>query len=339
VFFWRRAGRIFRPLERIDQTMSAIEAGQLDARVGPMESRDEIGRLAQHFDELLGTLQSRNAELKHWADQLDRRVADRTRELEYANENLRETQRQLVMSEKLAAIGQLTAGVAHEVNNPIAVIQGNLDLLREVLGADAAPVANELRLIDEQVNRIRLIVTKLLQFARPAEYAGYVEHVDVNALLADCLVLVRHLMRRSAIEVEETLHATRRVGINRNELQQVFINIIVNALHAMPDGGKLVLSTRDWEDKGVAVAIRDSGSGIKPEDLPRIFDPFFTTNHQRGTGLGLSVSYALVERYGGSITVRSRPSQGAEFTVWLLAEPSFPGNGSGLTETVSSPPV
>ncbi len=323
-FFWRWAGRIFRPLERIDQTMSEVEAGRLEARVGQMENRDEIGRLAQHFDELLGTVQSRNAELQRWADQLDRMVAERTRELEQANENLRDTQRQLVMSEKLAAIGQLTAGVAHEVNNPIAVIQGNLDLLREVLGPDAAPVAHELRLVDEQVNRIRLIVTKLLQFARPAEYAGYVEQVDVNALLTDCLVLVRHLMRTGDIEVEEALHATRRVGINRNELQQVLINILVNAIHAMPDGGTLVLSTRDWEDKGVAVVIRDSGAGIRAEDLLRVFDPFFTTNHQSGTGLGLSVSYALVERYGGSITVRSRPGQGAEFTVWLL-------RGAGLS--------
>jgi two-component system NtrC family sensor kinase len=338
-FFWRWAGRIFRPLERIDQTMSEVEVGHLDARVGPMESRDEIGRLAQHFDELLGTLQSRNAELQRGADQLDRMVTERTRELEQANESLRHTQRQLVMSEKLAAIGQLTAGVAHEINNPIAVIQGNLDLLREVLGPDAAPVAHELHLVDEQVSRIRLIVAKLLQFARPAEYAGYIEQVDANALLTDCLVLVRHLMRKGDIEVEEALYATRRVGINRNELQQVLINILVNAIHAMPDGGKLILATRDWEDKGVAVAIRDSGAGIRAEDLPRIFDPFFTTNHQKGTGLGLSVSYALVERYGGSITVRSQPGQGAEFTVWLLAEPSFPGNGGGVPEAVSSPPV
>ncbi len=338
-FFWRWAGRIFRPLERIDRTMSAVEAGDLDARVGPVENRDEIGRLALHFDDLLGSLQSRNAELKRWADQLDRMVADRTRELEHANENLRDAQRQLVMSEKLAAIGQLTAGVAHEINNPIAVMQGNLDLLREVLGPGAGPVVNELRLIDEQVNRIRLIVTKLLQFARPAEYAGYVEEVDVNGLLADCLVLARHLMRKGAIAVEQELRATRRVEISRNELQQVLVNLLVNAIHAMPDGGTLALSTRDWEGKGVAVAIRDTGSGIHPEDLPRIFDPFFTTKRQHGTGLGLSVSYALVERYGGSITVRSRPGEGAEFTVWLLAQPPFLQISGEVPETVSSPPV
>ena len=338
-FFWRWAGRIFRPLERIDHTMSAVEAGDLNARVGQVESRDEIGRLAVHFDELLGTLQTRNEELKRWADQLDRRVSERTGELEHANENLREAQRQLVMSEKLAAIGELTAGVAHEINNPTAVIQGNLDLLREVLGPGAAPVANELRLIDEQVNRIRIIVTKLLQFARPAEYAGYVEEVDVNAALADCLVLVRHLMHDAYVKVVEELGATRRIGINRNELQQVLINILVNAIRAMPHGGRLTLSSRDWEDKGVAVAIRDTGVGIRPEDLPRIFDPFFTTNHQQGTGLGLSISYAMVERYGGTVTVSSEPGRGAEFTVWLLTKPAFPGNSGGVPETVSSAPV
>lgn len=338
-FFWRWAGRIFRPLEQIGRTMSEVEAGHLDARVGSMENHDEIGRLAQHFDQLLATLQSRNAELQRWAERLDRMVAERTGELEQANENLRHAQRQLVLSEKLAAIGQLTAGVAHEVNNPIAVIQGNLDLLREVLGQDAVPVAHELRLIDEQVHRIRLIVAKLLQFARPAEYAGYLEPVDVNALLTDCLVLVRHSMRTGHIEVDEALDARRRVAINRNELQQVLINILVNAINAMSGGGKLSLTTCDWDDKGVAIVIRDTGAGIRAEDLPRIFDPFFTTDHQRGTGLGLSVSYALVERYGGCITARSRPGEGAEFTVWLLSEPAFPGNGSGVSDAVSSPTV
>jgi two-component system NtrC family sensor kinase len=263
-FFWRWAGRIFLPLERIDRAMSAVEAGNLEARVGPVQSRDEIGRLASHFDELLATLQSRNAELQRWADQLDRKVSERTRELEQANETLREAQRQLVMSEKLAAIGQLTAGVAHEINNPAAVIQGNLDVLREVLGPAAAPVANEVRLIDEQVDRIRLIVNKLLQFARPAEYAGYVEQVHVDALLADCLLLVRHLLRQGEVKVVEDFGAVGPISINRTELQQVLINILVNAVRAMPDGGVLSLSTRNWEGQGVAIAIRDTGLHHRP---------------------------------------------------------------------------
>ncbi|MDT4813243.1 Adaptive-response sensory-kinase SasA [compost metagenome] len=323
---WART--IFRPLERMDQTMSEIEAGRLDARIGHVTDRDEIGRLALHFDELLNLLQQRNQELKCWADELDTKVLERTQALEQANRHLREAQRRLVMSEKLAAIGQLTAGVAHEVNNPVAVIQGNLDVLRDVLGADAEPVRQEIRLINEQVNRIRLIVTKLLQFANPAEFAGYVEPVDVNEALGDCLVLVRHLMHQGDIKVTQDYQATRKVGINRSELQQVLVNLIVNAIHSMANGGTLTLTTRNWDDRGVVIGVRDSGQGIRAEDLSKIFNPFYTTKKQQGTGLGLSISYSLVERYGGHLSVESEYLHGAEFSVWLLSEPVFIEEGS-----------
>ena len=319
----RWARDIFKPLERMNQTMSDVEAGDANARVGEQESRDEIGQLSAHLDQLLTTLQARNAELKSYADELDRKVADRTAELEMANQSLKDAQKQLVMSEKLAALGQLTAGVAHEINNPIAVIQGNLDLARQVLGPAAEPVINEIRLIDEQVNRIRLIVTKLLQFARPAEYAGYVEAVDVNTLIADCLVLVRHELKKSDVEVRQALQATLKAGINRNELQQVMINLLVNAIHAMPERGRLTITTRDWGGEGVAIVVHDTGHGIRADDIGRVFDPFFSTKKQQGTGLGLSISYALVERYGGKITVESEAGKGATFTVWLLTEPSY----------------
>lgn len=319
----RWARDIFKPLERMNQTMSAVEEGEADARVGAQDSRDEIGQLSAHLDQLLATLQARNRELKSYADELDRKVAERTAELETANQSLRDTQKQLVMSEKLAALGQLTAGVAHEINNPIAVIQGNLDLAREVLGPAAEPVITEIRLIDEQVNRIRLIVTKLLQFARPAEYVDYVEAVDVNPLIGDCLVLVRHELKKSDIEVVQALQATLSAGINRNELQQVVINLLVNAIQAMPARGRLAIATRNWDAKGVAISVQDSGQGIQPGDMNRIFDPFFSTKKQQGTGLGLSISYSLVERYGGKITVDSEPGHGATFTVWLLTEPLY----------------
>ncbi|MGH8750480.1 MAG: sensor histidine kinase, partial [Burkholderiales bacterium] len=281
------------------------------------------------------TLQQRNQELKRWADELDVKVAERTAELEQANQNLRAAQKQLVMSEKLAAIGQLTAGVAHEINNPIAVIQGNMDVLKDALGEAAQPVLQEIRLIDEQVNRIRLIVTKLLQFARPSEFAGYVEQVEVNGTLGDCLVLVRHLLTKGNIQVGHNYQSKRQVGINRNELQQVLINLIVNAIHAMPQGGTLTLKTRDWENKGVAITVQDSGHGIRAQDLSRIFDPFYTTKKQQGTGLGLSISYALVERYGGNITVESSYGKGAEFSVWLLTQPQFMEQGAAQAKLAS----
>lgn len=128
------AASIFRPLEAMDRTISRVEAGEMEARTGMTETGDEIGRLAYHFDGLLALVQQRDAQLRSWADELDRRVVERTCELQAANEELAATQRRLVMSEKLASIGEITAGVAHEINNPVAVIQGNLDVARDVLG-------------------------------------------------------------------------------------------------------------------------------------------------------------------------------------------------------------
>src|SRR5690606_6774041 len=147
---------------------------------------------------------------------------------------------------KLAAIGQLTASIAHEINNPIAVMQGNLDLIRDTLGPQARPVTAEFRLLDEQVERMRLIVTQLLQYARPTEYAGYVETLDLNQTVHDSLGLVAHLLAQTRIEVVRDLQATQRVGLNRQELQQVIINLLINAIQAMPKGGTLRLVTRDW---------------------------------------------------------------------------------------------
>jgi len=319
----RWARRVFEPLERMNRAIREIEVGDTGARVGTVRTGDEIGLLAAHFDKLLDTLESRNRELRRWGEALDTKVAERTLELERANQHLRDAQRQLVLSEKLAAVGQLTAGVAHEINNPVAMIQGNLDVVKEQLGSAARPVAEEIRLIDQQVNRIRDIITRLLQFAQPGEYAGYVEDVDVNAAVTDCVNLARHLAGKRGIDVIADCRASRRAGINRGELQQVIVNLLVNAVHAMPKGGTITLKTRDWGDRGVVISVADSGCGIRREDLPRIFDPFFTTKKQEGTGLGLSISYALVERYGGTISVESAWGKGAEFSVWLLTEPDY----------------
>lgn len=327
--YWARG--IFRPIEQMNRTIARIDGGEVEARVGVTGSSDEIGRLAGEFDQLLDVLAQKRGELQRWADELDLKVAARTTELEQANAHLRVAQRQLVMSEKLASIGELTAGVAHEINNPIAVIQGNLDVLRDVLGPATEPVAVEIRLIDEQVNRIRVIVTKLLQFARPGEFAGYVERVETGSVLADCLVLSRHHLGKLSIRIAQDYAATRQIGINRHELQQVFINLIVNAIQAMPEGGTLTLSTADWDEdgeaRGVRIDVSDTGAGIRPEDLDRVFDPFFTTKKLQGTGLGLSISHSLIERYGGTITVSSRVGTGTTFTVWLLSEPAYESAG------------
>jgi signal transduction histidine kinase len=322
---WARG--IFQPIERMHATMSAAEGGDDRARVGAVPQGDEIGELAAHLDRLLDQLQAQKLALRQWGEELDQRVAARTRELAQALDELRSTQRQLVTSEKLAAVGQLTAGVAHEINNPIAVIQGNIEVLADILGTQADPVREEIRLIRGQVHRIRLIVTKLLQFARPAEFAGYLQQVDASQVVQDSLVLVGHQMKKANVAVVEDFHATQPLTINPSELQQVLINLMVNAVQAMPGGGTLTLSTHDWVEDGQAVGVRidvaDSGAGMAPELLAHIFNPFFTTKKAEGTGLGLWVSLGLVERYGGRISADSTPGLGATFTVWLLREPEM----------------
>ena len=321
---WARG--IFRPLEQMEATMRSVQAGAIEARVGPVASGDEIGRLAGHLDHLLDTVGEKTQALQRWNAELDAKVAERTRELEQA-------QQQLVKSEKLATVGQLTASIAHEVNNPIAVIQGNLDLVRELVGADAAArVAPELKLIDAQIERMRLIVTQLLQFARPTEFAGYVDSVDPSRLIDESLVLVQHLLVKTRIEVRRDLRATRSVAINRQELQQVFVNLLVNAIHAMPEGGRLELRTFE-QGAEVLAEVADTGPGLAPELMAQLFQPFITRKKE-GTGLGLWISRSIVERYGGDIRAANRLGgegdddgddgskgpRGARFTVVLKAE-------------------
>lgn len=308
----RWARTIFQPLEQMEATMRRVEHGTLEARVGAVASGDEIGRLAGHLDQLLDAVGEKTGELQRWNAELDAKVAERTRALE-------EAQRQLVRNEKLATVGQLTASIAHEVNNPIAVIQGNLDLVRELLGADAARVGAELRLVDEQIDRMRLIVTQLLQFARPTEYAGYISAVDARRLLEDTLPLVQHLLVKTQIEIVRRLDPVPAVSVNRQELQQVLVNLLVNALHAMPDGGRLELTTRAAADE-VCIDVVDTGPGLSPEVMARLFQPF-ATHKQEGTGLGLWISRGIVERYGGDIRVGNRADavRGAVFTVVLPA--------------------
>jgi signal transduction histidine kinase len=320
---WAR--RVFRPIERMHATMNAIEQDEPDARVGPVASQDELGELASHFDRLLDRLQAQTSALKRWGESLDGEVAKRTSELQQAVADLKAAQSQLIMNEKLAAIGQLTAGVAHEINNPVAVIQGNLDVLRDILGPATAPVQPEIKLIQEQVHRIRLIVAKLLQFARPQDYVGYLEPVEPGQLFQDSLLLVSHLLKRGTISIVQRLDSHRHVQCNRNELQQVLINLLVNAIQAMPQGGMLTLAAEDWDASempvGLKLIVGDSGPGISAEEQARLFQPFYTARKPGGTGLGLWVSLSLVERYGGKITLESVSGQGTRFIVWLRAEP------------------
>lgn len=318
-FLWMARG-IFSPLERMTHTMRRVEDGDLNARIGHVSNQDEIGQVSSHLDSLLDQVQDRDQALRLWADELNERVEKRTVQLKDANSKLEATYRQLVTSEKLASIGEIAAGVAHEINNPVAVIQGNVDVIREALGSDAQDITTELALVDQQVQRINLIVGKLLQFAGPGDFATVQENMQIEEVLDDCLVLVDHVLIKSNITVEKALSQTPAVCMNVGEMQQVVINLIINATQAMQGKGTLSIATNlEYRDgiEGVSLSVSDTGPGISLDKIETVFDPFFTTKQGEGTGLGLSISQTLVQNSAGLISAENLPQTGTKFTVWL----------------------
>ena len=308
----RWAAAVFAPIERMADTMRRVEEGDASARVGRLANQDELGRLAESLDHLLDTVADKTQALQSLADSLDRQVVERTAALEAA-------QQQVLRNEKLATVGQLTAGVAHEINNPLTVIQANLDFAREQLGAATTPVVSELDRIDAQIERVRRIVTGLLQYARPAEFVGYVHRVDLTPVIEECLVLAGTRLADGKVAIARDLTAQQGVAINPSELQQVLVNLLLNAIQAMPEGGELTVRTRDTDEHTVEIIVADRGTGLSDTALASLFKPF-STSKREGTGLGLWVSHSLVERYGGRIQATNRTDgPGASFTVVLPA--------------------
>jgi two-component system NtrC family sensor kinase len=316
--FLRMARGMFDPLERMTATMERIEDGALGARIGELKSKDEIGAVARHLDRLLDLVQERDLELKKHAETLHDLVEQRTEQLREANQQLEATFAQLVLKEKLASLGQVTAGVAHEINNPTAVIQGNMELIRMSLPSDVADeVKIELDLIDKQARRIHLIVSKLLNFSKPDQISNFAAPVLLKDIVDSALILVTADMHKIAIERHDV--DAPAVEIIESELQQVLINLFINAGQAMPNGGTLFVETGPHNQNGkngVMISVRDTGSGIPAEIIQNIFDPFFTTKQAEGTGLGLSISHELIARAQGSLTVTSSEGEGTTFFVW-----------------------
>lgn len=316
---WARG--IFKPLEAVTGTIVRVEAGDLGARTAIRGANDEIARVAEHLDHLLDQIEARDSELRSLNADLNARVEERTANLRRANLALEAATRQLVLSEKLASIGEITAGVVHEINNPVAVIQGNLEVLRQIMADRAGEADVELRLIDEQARRISALVDQLLQFARPEEFETGTALTDPLAVIAEIRPLVRHLLAKGHAELATGGGATGKVLMNASELQQVLVNLVINAIQAMPDGGRIDVRCEDAASPegqaGVAITVRDEGRGMDAAILARIFDPFFTTRGRAGTGLGLSICQNLVSRQGGTMTVESRPGAGTRFTIWL----------------------
>jgi len=228
---------------------------------------------------------------------------------------LREAQAQLVHSEKLAAMGRLSATIAHEVNNPLGIIKNYLHLLR-VQNPGAGDTSENLLIVSEEVNRIADIVRRLLDFHRPASPG--LHDFDLWQVVDDCLKLLKKSNAHQRVTV--SLPGDRvpvPVRANAEELKQVFLNLFMNALDAMPDGGTLAVRLIPRRHS-VLAQVRDTGTGILPEHLPRLFEPFFTTKSEgQGTGLGLYVCYGIIQRHGGRILVYNHPDGGAVFTVRL----------------------
>jgi signal transduction histidine kinase len=303
---------IARPILKLRTISQAVAAGDLEQSTG-LDSPDEIGELASAFDTMTVRLRERTEE----AARLYAETVQRNKELADANSRLQATQAQLVQSEKLAAVGQLTAGIVHDVKNPLAVIKGLAEELREEPGL-VEPVRAQLSVIRDNAARANTIVTDLLKFARQS--SPEMTELDMRQSVEAAVRLTEYLARKGNVKVVVDLPSRAAVAVyDPQQIEQVLINLIQNAVQAMPGGGTLRVNL-SLAARAMAIAIADTGIGIPPENLTRIFDPFFTTKPEgEGTGLGLSVSYGIVTRHGGKIGVESKVGQGTTFTVLLPA--------------------
>jgi signal transduction histidine kinase len=245
------------------------------------------------------------------------RLEGKIHELEEAREKMAEMQSQLVQAEKLAAIGQLASGVAHELNNPLSGIIGLAQVMLEGDGLTGQQ-KEDLETIHAQSQRCRYIIQNLLAFSRRNKSDR--EPVDVGVLLNATLRLVQYDFTTSGIKMlVDIKEAMTPVSGNASQLEQVFLNLITNARQSMEDSGGGTLKVNAHQSGGmILVSVSDTGPGIAPDIISRIFDPFFTTKPVgKGTGLGLSISHGIVEQHGGGLSVKSEPGQGATFTVEL----------------------
>jgi two-component system NtrC family sensor kinase len=228
---------------------------------------------------------------------------------------LERSQAQLVQAEKMAAIGRLAASIAHEINNPLQAIHNSLHLsLHRRLDSDKR--SQYLGMAQAEVQRLIEIVQRMLDFYRPSR--GGAVPTDVNSIVENVLALAHKRLQHGSVRVHTHLSSDLpSVPMVPDQITQVFLNIVINAIEAMPSGGDLRLETMLSEnDDWVQIYFHDSGPGLSSEQVTNLFEPFYTTKPD-GTGLGLAISYGIVERHGGTIEVLSQPGQGATFVVKL----------------------
>ena len=225
----------------------------------------------------------------------------------------------LIQTTKLAAVGEMAAGVAHELNNPLTTVVGFSELVLESLPSDS-PQRADMVVVLKEARRARDVVRRLLDFSRQSETLR--TKADLNELIRDVLSLMQHMFHINGVSISTVFDERLPwVSIDRNQMKQVFLNLFHNALNAMPGGGELSIETRQTPRYGLpfaSVSIKDNGTGISSDNLSRIFEPFFTTRAgQGGTGLGLSVTYGIISEHDGAIEVESSPGKGSTFTVFL----------------------
>jgi two-component system NtrC family sensor kinase len=303
------AGSISRPIHAMAEAAEKVAGGDYSPRV-EVTSQDEIGHLAECFNRMVRELSRANQELRQWAVNLESKVEERTVQL-------KAMQSHLIQTEKLAAIGKLAAGVAHEINNPLTGILTNSSLMLQDLPA-GDPAREDLQVIVDETLRCRNIVKGLLDFARQTKPQK--QAVDLNGVLDDVFSLIRNQASFRDIEFElEQDPKLPAVMADKDQMRQVVLNIVLNAAEAMPNGGKIRVSTHlDPKTDEVQITISDNGPGI-PDDLKnKIFEPFFTTK-KTGTGLGLAIAYGIMERHRGTILIDSAPGRGTTITLRVPA--------------------
>ena len=253
-------------------------------------------------------LEKEQKELEEWGTKLEHKVEERTQEI-------KKIHGQLFRSEKLASLGKLAAGVAHEINNPLTGVLTNASLLLEDFEKDD-PRKEDVQVIVNETIRCREIVKRLLDFSRQTKPQK--KQTDVNVLIDNIILLVRNQTSFRNISIEKTLdEKLPQIMADPDQIQQVFINLILNAADVMPKGGRLILETKVIPIKDfIEIRITDTGTGIPEELRTRIFDPFFTTK-ENGTGLGLALSYGIVEQHGGTINLESQIGKGTTFIIHL----------------------
>jgi two-component system NtrC family sensor kinase len=318
------------PVRKLTLGTAEITKGNLGHRI-PVRSTDEVGALAHSFNQMTGELQRARTEIDEWTQTLETRVAAKTDELRRAQQNM-------IHVEKMASLGQLAATVAHELNNPLEGVLTYAKLLRKKVTAGqalsqeaAAEVHEELTLIADEAARCGAIVTNLLLFSK--QQVGVQKEEDLRSIVHRCIKLVDHHLMMNSVRLElEGGEDSVLMTCDAAQIEQALLALMINAVESMHDGGLLGVGLRKT-GHGIELMVRDTGCGIREEDIPSIFEPFFTTKDQgKGTGLGLAVVHGIVQRYGGTIDVQSRRNVGTTFTL-IFPHPPEP-TATTLSESV-----